>query len=169
MEMNEGKRGWPLWELWARRLEPRGSDSGSFPGLEPCLPLTLRRGRVGGRAPLPLPAPSLGASGPTPPPPPPSPATAIRATHLERTMLIVTRSTSCSSLRNKDGAPGVPGRSWQGWAQLCGLGSRDAATWLPGNVAAHSRPGRGPRWLPGNVSQVAPLAGGGVPESPPPP
>lgn len=37
------------------------------------------------------------------------------------------------------GPPGL-GEVAQGWAQLCGPGSGDAATWLLGNVAAHMQP-----------------------------
>lgn len=45
----------------------------------------------------------------------------------------------------------------RGWVQLHGPGSRDAATWLPGDVATRSHPGRSLRWslrqpLPGPAS-----------------
>ena len=55
--------------------------------------------------------------------------------------------------------PTGPGEAGQGWAQLCGLGSRDAATWLPGNLATHSHPGRSLGWSPGNPCPGQPPRG----------
>ena len=162
-------------ELWAIMLEKHRPDSGSFPGL----PLTLRWGAVGGRAPFTttrpqqawLPPSLMAHQAPNTLPSQPRPA---QGHSPEENNAHCDQSLQLSRARGiKPGPQGSRklGRSWQGWAQLCGLASGDAATWLPGNVATHSHPGRSPSWLPGNCSASQPCPashwlGAGVPESP---
>lgn len=107
MELHEAKMGMDpvnlaTPELWAIMLEKQRSDSGSFPGL----PLTWGWGGVGGRAPFTTTCPQqawlspslLVHQAPKPCFPFPPSQGQHRATHLERTMLIVTGGTSCLRL-----------------------------------------------------------------------
>lgn len=167
--MSEGSWGGPCEFSYPRAVGKNAGEADRGQILEASMASRPPGGcGVGGRASLPLPPPPAVQAAPsvlvrlapkTRPPPPSRPRPAWGCSPGENDVHCGWRQQLSWSWGIRTGPQGSHRleEATRGWVQLHGPGSRDAATWLPGDVATRSHPGRSLRWslrqpLPGPAS-----------------